>query len=341
MRADRLQVRKALQASRGIAILIVVIFHSDRTLIQIQQYVPFTGVTDALRFIPMPLFFLSVGMSLAQAFERNHAASHLTRRAVHYGYLFVIWTAVDLTIATLGSSRAVTPSQLIKAFVHPDGTLWFLYALTAQLFLLGAISSFSKYAQLMISFMLVCVSSFAHSPLMVGMTGYMLFLVVGARFTPVLQTVISKGRLWAFYSCVVAYTIFSIISNQSQFMLKAIISIPASILGIIVISMSFKIFNRYFPVSVFCYIGKSSFEIYILHNYFVILFVQALSSLHINVRGRTDLELLVSFGCMTTAVCGSLVVSFCIRNIRWLFSKPHWMVAHFEPVFIGFIQRLQ
>lgn len=338
MRAARRETREAFQASRGVAILIVVIFHADLALASLHHYETFSSVRDALRFIPMPLFFLSVGMSLAPAFERGHAPAHLARRAVHYGYLFLVWTLVDIAVMGLTSPGSLSPRALVTSFVHPNNSLWFLYGLTLELMLFGAMAQWPKPYQIAATLGLVFLSRFVHSPLSVGTLGYMVFLVIGARYGILLQNIILWAKGWKVVLVVSIYIMASAAIFESHSGFAVFFAVAASLFGIVGLVGLLRWLSRFTNLSLIRYMGRSSFEIYILHSYFIMPFVRVAALFDLDVQGNTLLEIFLTFTCLATAVCGSLAIRYLIRNIGWLFSKPHWVVVHVEPLFVSLIE---
>ena len=340
MRAARIDVREAFQASRGIAILIVVIFHADLALASLPHYETFPAVKDALRFIPMPLFFLSVGMSVAPAFERGRAPSHLVRRAVHYGYLYLVWALVDFAITELTTLGAASYQGVLKSFVHPNGSLWFLYGLAAQLALFSLLARFSGGFQVAVALLLVLLANYAHSPLAVSTMSYMIFLVLGARFGPELQRLIADGGHWQFLAYAPLYVALLWMIGQSHSGIASVLAVLASVTGILGLVQLIRWVKGGVDCSLLRFIGRSSFEIYILHSYFISALIRLFAWSGVDVHGSTSLELLLTFSSLATAVCGSLIVSHLIRNVGWLFSKPHWVVARVEPVFVQFVEEV-
>lgn len=125
-------------AAKGVCIVLVVLHHlvtkHYAVLLPDGSFVgtAWLGVTDALKPVRMPLFFLISGMFAASAVRRPWRRAARPRIANPY-YLYVVWLlihAVVFSYATaLAMNRTRNLTELLGDLVLASTQLWYLYAL--------------------------------------------------------------------------------------------------------------------------------------------------------------------------------------------------------------------
>ncbi|MEM1373320.1 MAG: acyltransferase family protein [Pseudomonadota bacterium] len=120
-----------VDASKGICILLVVMFHATS---HVSREMGAGGVFEAItRFsapFRMPDFFLISGLFLARRIAAPLSV-YLDRKVLHFFYFYWIWIAITFFVLTPGLSQGqdVFLRNLSVALVYPWGPLWFIYFL--------------------------------------------------------------------------------------------------------------------------------------------------------------------------------------------------------------------
>ncbi|RYC28951.1 acyltransferase [Lichenibacterium minor] len=121
-------------ACRGIAMIIVVLFHADVMLgDQLSEYARFTTTAVALQYFALPMFFLSMGLAFARVSRPRASLKPVMNSILTYMYLYVVWTVISylVTFASVASitMNVAVPTGVLnfaKSVVLPSGPLWFL-----------------------------------------------------------------------------------------------------------------------------------------------------------------------------------------------------------------------
>jgi uncharacterized membrane protein YcfT len=123
-------------AARGIAILMVVVFHSVQWLSLVFDQSGFwEAFTGALSTIRLPLFFTLSGV-FATSWLNRSMRELLTRKIATLVWLYVLWQALTylffLAVPNLSSDETDRVRELLTALatpLWPQNSLWFLFAL--------------------------------------------------------------------------------------------------------------------------------------------------------------------------------------------------------------------
>ncbi len=119
-----------IDIAKGVSITLVVFWHVAGPL------VPFN---EALIFLRMPLFFFLAGLFLRGVFLQP-SGDKFVFKFVNFVYLFVLWSALVFFSTTvpqaLINGETVSLAPLLRIFIEPPQTLWFIYALLIAVTLL-------------------------------------------------------------------------------------------------------------------------------------------------------------------------------------------------------------
>lgn len=119
--------------AKGICIVLVVMLYAVGHVDHVAGHGGWLDPVVAFaRPFRMPDFFLVSGVLLTLSIHRDWH-TFLDRKVVHFAYFYVLW----LTILLAFESRWIAPEAgwsgvgalYLKSFVHPYGTLWFIYVL--------------------------------------------------------------------------------------------------------------------------------------------------------------------------------------------------------------------
>ena len=144
----------AMASARGIAIILVVLYHADVNLTaRLPTYRPFLAVVDALRYVTVPLFLLCFGLALS---GKAGSARRLFAEAVNYLYVYLVWVAISLVLsAFVAQANLPVPGgvrSLVKVLVLPQGPLWFPYGLFVLLLSAALLVRRGRLARLTVGF---------------------------------------------------------------------------------------------------------------------------------------------------------------------------------------------
>ncbi|MGM0569516.1 acyltransferase family protein [Marinobacter sp.] len=119
-----------IDIAKGVSISLVVFWHVVG---------PLVPINEALIFLRMPLFFFLAGLFLRGVF-RQPSGERFVFKFANFVYLFVLWSALVFFTTTvpqaLLNGESVSLAPLVRIFIEPPQTLWFIYALLIAVTLL-------------------------------------------------------------------------------------------------------------------------------------------------------------------------------------------------------------
>jgi uncharacterized membrane protein YcfT len=138
--------------SRGICILLVVMFHT------VNHYEAAVGAEGWMRWIVdfskpfrMPDFFLISGLFLARTINAN-LLSYIDKKVVHFAYFYLLWLGLTLLLTDNDTLRA-DPVAFVKLYlwniVQPTGVLWFVHMLAVFYVVTRLVSRLPKWVVLL------------------------------------------------------------------------------------------------------------------------------------------------------------------------------------------------
>ncbi len=140
---DRSSGRVAwVDAAKGICIIFVVMMHTVRGIeTTCGEYGYLHLVVAFAAPFRMPDFFLISGLFLSRVVVRDRRR-FIDRRVLHFAYFYCLWVSIQFLFRAPGLVQEIgtagTIRQYLQSFIHPYGTLWFIYmlpifAITARL----------------------------------------------------------------------------------------------------------------------------------------------------------------------------------------------------------------
>jgi uncharacterized membrane protein YcfT len=187
-----------IDSARGLAIILVVLFHAVINLDLVGLAGPWSRLAYTLDTFRMPLFFFLSGL-LAPSLLARPLRVVLRTRCLNLIYLYVLWCLL------LGTFRALLPHPPPEAFasialvlIEPNVYLWFLYTLT--LFTLVGWLTRRLPAWLVVGTALICSAVFAAGLVSTGDVPwdktfrYWFFFVLAARAAPAVRSVVPRMR---------------------------------------------------------------------------------------------------------------------------------------------------
>ncbi|MEO1796968.1 MAG: acyltransferase family protein [Pseudomonadota bacterium] len=120
-----------VDASKGICILLVVMFHATQHLVpKLGAGGVFDWITTFSGSFRMPDFFLISGLFLSTRLATPWR-DFLDRKVVHFFYFYWLWMIITYVVLTPGLSQGwdVYLGAFARDMVIPNGVLWFIYIL--------------------------------------------------------------------------------------------------------------------------------------------------------------------------------------------------------------------
>ena len=122
-----------IDVAKGIAIILVVVFHSVMYMVGAGLAPGWVRLTYTLDTFRMPLFFFMSGMVAVRALQLSYA-NLFRKRIVLLLYLYVLWSTLQTVFLNLmppiGSAEGKSGwLSLLTLFIAPNANLWFIYAL--------------------------------------------------------------------------------------------------------------------------------------------------------------------------------------------------------------------
>lgn len=121
---------RSVDAARGLAIVAIVLGHVERGLASASLLPDDTALTlDRLLYLfHLATFAYLSGLFVRRSVERDGAWSTVMRRAMLFGWLYLLWTIIQGTVRVAASSVANTQvgfGDIARIWI-PEGQLWFL-----------------------------------------------------------------------------------------------------------------------------------------------------------------------------------------------------------------------
>ncbi|MER7557291.1 acyltransferase family protein [Nocardioides sp. NPDC126508] len=200
-----------IDSARGLAIILVVLFHAVINLDLVGLAGPWSQLAYTLDTFRMPLFFFLSGL-LAPGLLARPLRDVLRTRCLNLIYLYLIWCLL------LAAFRALLPhpppggfAAVTRVLVEPDVYLWFLYTLC--LFTLAGWLTRRLPAWLVVGTALICSAVFASGMVSTGDVPwdktfrYWFFFVLASRAAPTVRSVVPRMRLVHVIGAGVAYVV--------------------------------------------------------------------------------------------------------------------------------------
>nr|WP_319398923.1 acyltransferase [uncultured Carboxylicivirga sp.] len=238
----------------------------------------------------MPAFFLAAGIVMA-ALKKNKLKWFLSKRMPLMIWLIIIWTLLSFLVERIGlhlypwEPYPYLPQNSL--FILPYGNLWFIYALLILSGIAAVVSYMSYLKQMIITIILALLILFSmqygflknilfHNLCFIGLPFFMAGFIFKKQVTYIFKRS-NRLMLWMVGLAVFVLLIHSLLFitygsiRTSGFIRILILNIPVTFffVGLVVYLMSYSDYIN----TTFINIGKNSLEIFLLHQFFVALFI--------------------------------------------------------------------
>ncbi|MBD7957074.1 acyltransferase family protein [Microbacterium sp. Sa4CUA7] len=229
-----------IDGARGIAIILVVLFHAGMftvpTGLASPWWEPLNLVFALLR---MPLFFLVAGMLAVGAVQRPWAALWRTRLAVLV-WVFVVWTVLRFAYYQVVPEpidlNQSSWTDLVLSVVRPSNGLWFLFALAlflvAAKVLVGRVNRWLVLAVAAVASSIifggVTFDNVAHD----GIVKYFVFFMIGLYFREPIIHFVHRRRWAATAGLLVVFAAAIVLRGMTGSLIDALTAIPVGLVAV-------------------------------------------------------------------------------------------------------------
>lgn len=316
-----------IDIAKGIAIVLVVLYHSV-------MYLSLSGVVGVLSPLNplldtfrMPLFFFMSGILGARVIGLPYGAL-FRKRLVLLLYLYVAWViAQQLFMLALPSVHAdghITAwSSLYTFFVRPSENLWFIYALPLFFTLAWLVRrwhpAFTVGAAALVS--AVFASGLIHTAMAWDKMGrYLVFFLAALWLGPLVRRLVPLVRWWHAALVVVAYAGATVAMVKLDLVRTPFVSLVVSALAVCVGIAVSSVLARSAAFDLLRSLGTRTLPIYLVHAFPMI----ALAAIIATTNARLPLWLgtVLPIALTAFAIALALALYHWLRNVPGVFTVP-------------------
>ena len=275
-----------IDSARGLAIILVVLFHAVINLDLVGLAGPWSRLAYTLDTFRMPLFFFLSGL-LAPSLLARPLREVLRTRCLNLIYLYVLWCLL------LGIFRGLLPhpppdafASLARILVEPNVYLWFLYTLC--LFTLVGWLTRPLPAWLVVGAALIVSAVFAAGLVSTGDVPwdktfrYWFFFVLASRAAPAVRSVVPRMRPVHVVGAGVAYVVvlgfFLYVADDRILFVRPMLGLLAVAAG-----CGFGVVIARVPALGFVrHLGTRTLPIYVVHAFPITAAAALLTGRHID-----------------------------------------------------------
>lgn len=315
-----------VDAAKGIAIILVVLFHAVIFLNDIGLAGPWGLISGPLDTFRMPLFFFTAGLFARKAL-RFTLGGLVRARIIRFMWLYVLWTTIwALAFQFIPLHRDVDQGnplgRWLLSLVWPNESTWFVYALALYFALAWILMRAPLWAQVTIALLLAVIfgADIVNSGnLAVDKMGtYFVFFLLAVHTSPQVMDWARRDTWWRAGALAMIYAAATGVS-----ILFGIQRVPGVRLlsGIIAIAFGVSLAAALARYNLFRWLlalGKRTLPVYFVHFYVVLGGVAVLAEASVDlVPTFVWVPVLTGLGIILP-----LVVERATRHVRWLWNSP-------------------
>ena len=319
---------------KGIAILLVALYHSALLLLQNELAAPiWDEANEALTAFRMPLFFFASGLFAASIVRRSWPALWRTRLALLV-WMFLLWTIIRFVyFAFFPMPERPIESDLVAALLsplRPMSGLWFLHALIAFFVVGKLIRRVPAWIQITFAALLACAAwailnfgSVSYN----GMARYFLFFMLGMHLRERALAYNERVRPLALLTAGVAFAgaalavaRFHLVVTPGVMPLLGVLAVVTGALG--ARALASTVVRR--PLA---YLGRTTLPIYVTHVILVAAVITAIEATGVTVpRG---VQLVLPLAVAAVVVTLALLLNRGVLNtpLRFLYAVPKFFAG--------------
>lgn len=333
--------RKAwIDVTKGIAIFLVVWYHSGLYLARADMLgIPWL-VKVPLELFPMPAFMVLAGVVSARTLTFRFG-DLWRRRAMPMLYLYVLWSIIRFVFylvvpganAEVGDLPANSPLTLALILVWPSSSYWFLYALAIFTVAAWLLRRVPAWVQL--------VAMGALSALLTGglietgnvgwdrVLGLFVFYLVGIHFSGRITSGVERAPGWVLPASVGVFGAFVAGMVLLHASLVPGVALVGQLLALVVGFTFAKWLAPWRPFAFLSDWGASSLHIYLYHLYVIVPVAAIVAAIGVSVPRTVGFA--IQLGLAIGAILLSLLVMKWSAKARWLYLPPQALRRRTRP----------
>lgn len=316
-----------VDAAKGLAILLVVLFHAGKVL-EDAGVIGGTWLTvnDVVSTFRMPLFFAASGLFLGSVVQRPWADLWRTRLRLLL-WVFVVWTLLRFgyfsAFPSASRPEETDPARLVQALWAPPTGLWFLYALVVFTLIARATRWLPAWA--------VVAPAALASAVVLGpvalpyetwdrLAVHLVFFLAAARWSAPLRGWVAEASGAALGWSTLA---FAVLAAAAAIGLGSWLALPAGVAAVLSGFLAARRTEGTGVGAVLVWIGERTLPIYVAHVLVLCFLAERLVERGYVAAGTTA-EVWLPLGLSAVAVAASLVSWEAARRtpLRALYAPP-------------------
>jgi uncharacterized membrane protein YcfT len=327
----RPESRGWIDFAKGIAIILVVLYHSSLFLAEFDLAGSTGRLRSVLSFLPMPIFFFIAGLTMRRMLTWSFA-DLWRRRLQPLVYLYVLWSLIRVVFYVVvphlrGAESSPTDLRTIALLpIWPTSSYWFIWAMV--LFTLGAWLLRKVQPTITIPVAaLVAVAATTSGGLDLNNVGWdrlmqnFVFFVTAIFIPHATYRFAARIRPWHAVAFMLLYAALAVATALLHLSRVPGVVLTVSIVGVaMTIALSEKL-STVRGLGFVNTLGAHSFQIYLLHL-FVVAIVLAVVAPIADLPALQQIANLLPWALAAFALYVSLLLFKLLRRFSWLWVSP-------------------
>lgn len=316
-----------IDVAKGLAIILVVLFHSVMYLGGAGVTGPLTTLNPLLDTFRMPLFFFMSGILAARAVQLSFVGL-FRKRMLLLLYLYLAWVTLHTLVLLLSppigpTATNAAPLELVTLFVRPDSNLWFIYALPLFFTVAWLVRRLPPVMPVALAAGLSAAfgSGLLHTDTPWDKMGrYLVFFLAALWLGPVVRRMVPRVRWWHVLPVLAGYAGLTVLVVRLDLLRVPFVLLATSALAVLVGILAAVALAGSGVSGWLRYLGARTLPIYLVHTFPMIVVAAVLVRIppDLGPLAGTVLALLLA----GAAIVLALVLYRLARPIPGIFTVP-------------------